>query len=194
MCFNITLHDPGNNLTSGRVWKVGACAELPHQQLLPSPSFRSYSVYATSASESWIKKASYKHSSQMTWKDGRAPKKTCLCDVLLASCCAASEGLNASTNAIQHRKPFRVTGPDRISLGSFWCPEGDPNTLPYLHVELRAHGQGACAWVCGNSSLWSVIILWKRFERDEAQGDWKMFQFTVMLGAKVAIREKYGGV
>lgn len=85
MCFNITLHDPGNSLTSGRVWKVGVCAELPHQQLLPSLSFRSYSVYPTSASESWIKKASYKHSSQMTWKDGRAPKKTCLWPFVM--CC-----------------------------------------------------------------------------------------------------------
>lgn len=121
-----------------------------------------------------FKKASCKHSSQMTWKEGRSPTKACLwpfCDVLLVACFVASDWLHASANAIRHWKSFQVTGYDRLSLGSFCCPRV---TLIPSRTSMWNWGHMARASVSGaggNSWLWIAVGVCESDGRDEAWQD-----------------------
>lgn len=92
--------------------------------------------------------------------------------MLFVTCCVASSGLHASTNAIWHWSLFRVTGHDRISLSSFWCPGGDPNTLHTSMwnwgrmVRMSRFDSG------GDCSLWTALIRWETERRANAEQYW----------------------
>lgn len=153
ICSNIRLYTwPRAQLDQWRCLKGGCtCFIALPATASPSLSFLSYSFYVTLISPSYheLKKASCKHSSQMTWKEARSHTKACLWpfwDVLLVACFVASDWLHASTNAIRHWKSFQITGHDRLSLGSFCCPGV---TLIPSHTSMWNWGHMARASVLG---------------------------------------------
>lgn len=132
--------DPEHYGTSGGVWRLHYHTTTFITLFVMSVLF--FLCYSRQPFAAWIKKASYNYSSQMTWKEDRSSTNACFwpfCDMFLAHfvCFRLAACLRQRNSALKVLPSHWLWQP---FPGLFLLPGGDPNTLLYHHVELRAHG------------------------------------------------------
>lgn len=172
ICFNIRSHDPGNDLTSGGVWKVGMHAELPHQRLHPplchfcpilfmlhQPLYHELKKPATNIALRWPER-----------RAGHLQKHAC---GLFVMCCWLLV-LLLPTGCLPPPTQFGIESPSK-SLVMTGCPPAPSGArgvilIPF-HTSMWNWGHMARASVFdsgGDSSLWIAVVLWEGDRRDEA--------------------------